>query len=591
MFKFKLRKMHTELFSDLQTRIGAMKCAHGHEAPIRFVNLSPSANRKFLCNDCVQEGNLSKALSVKDLAEYFEILKKESAQKIKVDPSLLNETDTAIAVVNKLKDDVNTSLKDIKNTVGKHYKHFMEEMHKSALKGSTRIYCKIDHETRRSYDELSSIETNLNLYKTGGSLQIVNDVLDQALNYARNRTDADNALFDLLCGLNVKETILNTHSRLSQFAQKYFPRKKTAIEGVKEALLRRLNKERALCNAFFDERMKMVQGLLAMIAPDNMPDVGVAQNNNRDNSPIGRRKNRGLMRNAKKHFGEDEVRGSTRDGRLGKRRMSTETYDPKASFERAFGQEVNTNSIDKQFNSFSVSVATSKSNRLSELVDPKKLISECMIPSINVNSSAREQEDPRRFRKDAKESLARTGRNKSQRSGQNTEMSNELRKENNRSYKDLFTPGGFIPAHETDPFFNKLSAPSKKFPMSLFKEKSNRSINTKGTELPEADLIKSLKENLIQIQRAQLIQKETVKPAPLAVQPTTAPNINSAMAAEKPVDVQLPTKPFRVADKENSRDPRIKMRMEQRKHLQPLSQEPDQVPSFIQPSKLISNAL
>ena len=559
--------MQEDLLNILHKRLTDMKCAHGHNEPVKYVDACPSAERKFLCENCLRSNGVRERISgVQDLPSYFSYLQEQQTLKCKTDPDLLKETETALAVVEKLREDVNNCLGDIKTTVNRHYKEFIDKIVRSSHKGVAKVSSKIDHETRRSFDELSSIENSLKLYHEGGSTSIIKDVLDQSLNYASKRSSADNALYDLLCGLEVKNTVLQTHSRLTYFVKKYFPRKVAAIKGARDALYKRMEGEREACHSFFNERKRMLDGLKSLTIPQPISEVK-EESTQKDQSMMGRRKLRELLNSAKKQF-EEDVSPNNRKSALGKRKAEVGVYDPKTSFDKTFGGERH-QSIDNQMNNLSVSGAMPKTNRLSELLSNKKLITQEMAHQSNKNNST--INDNNRSKKDPRD-RSRTGRprNNSRQGQPNTLLEYPKMAEEpmlntiytqpafpqplpTKSLKNLFTPGGYVPPENNKTRSITPLQSVRRQPLSLFKEKRNSSIG-KSKESADLQLIKSLKENLMHMQQQEQLKK--------ALGATKYSFGNSG------------------SEKENVRDPRLKMR-----EALPMAEE-EKVEAFIQPSQL-----
>ncbi len=242
------------MLSELHNTLGSLRCPYGHGGKISYVNQANSAKKRFICDTCLFEDSSSSFKDAIKLDSYFNFLANQVTRQANLSTKTMEEVETKVKLATKLKKDLTDSVLGIRESVDRHYEEFIENLKLSALKAKTRIQEKIERDFKHALTEITAIETNLFAFKNGELLTGAADILDQSADYLRRKPVADNSLYDLLSGLNVKSSIRSTKQRLSQFAARYVRRKVAMVQSVKDSLADRQVKDADLCKDFLSEK-------------------------------------------------------------------------------------------------------------------------------------------------------------------------------------------------------------------------------------------------------------------------------------------------------------------------------------------------
>ena len=360
--------MNPDCLANLKQLLAGLKCAHGHQLHIKFVNTKQSAPKKFLCDDCVRKERRAGSRELVDLGLYLDKANKAALASRDREEPLERETASALGVTANLKKDYSDSLQGVQDTVLKHYDELIDRITKSAQKTKKILTERIQSEKKRSIRELESIENRLTLFASRTPEQIVASVLEQASKQALARGLADNSLFEQLRHLNVKESMKHTHIRLAKFGQKYFQKKAKCMSGLNDFLKKRFQRDRD----HFEGATKSGERIISSISryldqsQDGKKDEELSQD-----SSIGRRKFKNTLKHALRCFGDSPAEEQA----LGKRDAKVEAdYDPKLSLEQALvvRQVEKKKTSYESFSLFEVPSAIKKKNRLQSLLQKSR---------------------------------------------------------------------------------------------------------------------------------------------------------------------------------------------------------------------------
>ena len=171
--------MNPERLQDLKQLLAGLKCAHGHPQPIKFVNTKHSAQKKFLCDDCLRRDKRPCSRELVELSLFLDKSNKAALASRDREEPLARETTSALGVAAHLKKDFSDSLLGVQETVLRHYDELIDRITRSAQKTKKLLTERIQTEKMRTVRELESIEARLALFASRSEEQVVAHVLEQ----------------------------------------------------------------------------------------------------------------------------------------------------------------------------------------------------------------------------------------------------------------------------------------------------------------------------------------------------------------------------------------------------------------------------